>query len=100
MSRIGKQPIPVPSGVSVAISGRDVNVKGPKGNLNYTTHAEIDVKQEGDSVIVSPKEDRKDLRKFHGLTRSLVNNMVLGVSTGFSKRLKLIGVGSGMCAQF
>lgn len=93
MSRIGKQIIPVPNGVQVSISGSDISVKGPKGNLSYTCHKEMQVKQEGAELTVTPATDNKDLRKFHGLTRSLINNMVVGVSDGFTKRLKLVGVG-------
>ncbi len=93
MSRIGKKPIELPKGVTVNVNGRTVNVKGPKGTLNHQLHADIDVKVEGQTLLVSPKAADYEMRRFHGLTRTLVSNMVVGVTTGFSKRLKLVGVG-------
>lgn len=93
MSRIGKEPINVPSGVTVTIDGNNVAVKGPKGLLSREVHPEISLKQEGSVINVVPSSEAESIRKFHGLTRTLVNNMVVGVSTGFSKRLKLVGVG-------
>jgi large subunit ribosomal protein L6 len=91
MSRIGKKPIELPKGVTVTINGQDVDVKGPKGQLHRQIHNQVDVALEGNKVNVSVKDNMN--RKFQGLTRTLVNNMVLGVSQGFSKRLKLVGVG-------
>lgn len=93
MSRIGNQPIQVPKGVEVKINGREVSIKGPKGQLQRTIHHTMSLKQEGDVIKVVPEADTKLNRKFHGLTRSLVANMVDGVSEGFSKTLTLIGVG-------
>ncbi len=93
MSRIGKQPIDVPAGVEVKIEGNLVKVKGPKGNLERELHAAVKVAKEGSVVQVTPVVDDKESRKFHGLSRTLVANMVEGVSKGFEKRLKLIGVG-------
>ncbi len=93
MSRIGKSPINVPSGVTVTINGTNVAVKGPKGNLNRDLNSDMDIKQDGQVITVTPKQDLKELSKFHGLTRTLINNMVVGVSEGYSKRLKMIGVG-------
>jgi large subunit ribosomal protein L6 len=93
MSRVGKQPIKIPSGVQVTIAGSHITVKGPKGNLVRDCHKEMQLKQEGDEITVSPNGTGNELRKFHGLTRSLINNMVVGVSTGFNKKLQLVGVG-------
>ncbi|ACV23341.1 BL10 [Slackia heliotrinireducens] len=93
MSRIGKKPIPVPAGVDVAIEGNTITVKGPLGELTYTYPVVITVAQEGDEIIVTRPNDERQNRAYHGLVRSLINNMVEGVSKGFSKRLELVGVG-------
>ena len=94
MSRIGKQPIPVPSGVSVSITdGGDVTVKGPKGELSYRIDPEMSIAQEGDELVVTRPTEQKRHRAMHGLTRSLVANMVEGVSEGYTKELEVIGVG-------
>src|ERR1700704_345375 len=93
MSRIGRQPIPVPAGVSVAIEPESVSVKGPKGELSERIPRDIDVVQEGEQLLVSRPTDRGQHRALHGLTRSLVANMVQGVTTGYEKRLEIQGVG-------
>ena len=93
MSRIGKAPIPVPSGVEVSISGSQVAVKGPKGVLDLEVPGEITVRQDGEEILVERPDDERQNRALHGLTRSLVNNMVVGVSEGFSKELQIVGVG-------
>ncbi|MGI6105851.1 MAG: 50S ribosomal protein L6 [Raoultibacter sp.] len=93
MSRIGKQPITVPAGVEVKIDGNTINVKGPKGELTRTVPAMMKVSQEGDQVIVERPDESREARSFHGLTRTLINNMVVGVSEGYSKKLELVGVG-------
>ena len=93
MSRIGKAPIPVPSGVEVSITGRQVAVKGPKGALDLEVPGEITVRQDGEEILVERPDDERQNRALHGLTRSLVNNMVVGVSEGFSKELQIVGVG-------
>lgn len=93
MSRIGRSPIPVPSGVDVAISGQNVTVKGPKGTLERTLAAPITVRQEGAELLVERPDDERSNRALHGLTRSLVNNMVVGVNEEFTKELEIIGVG-------
>ena len=93
MSRIGKEPISVPSDVQVSIEGRNVGVSGPKGSLDLDVPCEIEVRQEDDMILVErPNDDRKN-KALHGLTRSLVNNMVIGVSEGFKKELEIVGVG-------
>ena len=93
MSRIGKKPIPVPSGVSIAIDPELVTVNGPKGELQERIHRDITVAQEGEELIVTRPTDRGEHRALHGLTRSLVANMVEGVTAGFSKTLEIQGVG-------
>jgi large subunit ribosomal protein L6 len=99
MSRIGKSPIPVPSGVDVAISGSHVTVKGPKGSLERTVPSNITVRQDGDTLLVERPNDERQNRALHGLVRSLVNNMVVGVTTGFRKELEIVGVGYRATAQ-
>ena len=93
MSRIGRQPIPVPSGVTVAIEPESVSVKGLKGELMERINRDISVTQEGDVLVVTRPTDRGEHRALHGLTRTLVANMVLGVTTGYEKRLEIQGVG-------
>lgn len=93
MSRIGKQPITVPSGVTVTIDGSTVTVKGPKGELTRTFQPMITIAQEGDELIVSRPDDSREAKSFHGLTRTLLANMVEGCEKGFSKKLQLVGVG-------
>lgn len=91
MSRIGKKIIELPKGVTVSVSGKNVDVKGPKGHLKRVIHKDVDVVVQGSEVRVSVDQDES--KCFQGLTRTLINNMVVGVSHGFSKRLKLVGVG-------
>ena len=93
MSRIGRQPIPVPSGVSVAIDPEIVRVNGPKGELSERIPRDITVTQEGDQILVTRPTDRGEHRALHGLVRSLVANMVTGVTDGYEKRLEIQGVG-------
>jgi large subunit ribosomal protein L6 len=93
MSRIGRLPIPVPSGVEVTIDGRDVRVKGPKGELAHTIAQPIDVVQEDGTLKVSRPSDEGPVRALHGLTRSLLNNMVVGVTQGYVKTMEIVGVG-------
>ena len=93
MSRIGKSPIPVPSGVDVTIAGKHVTVKGPQGTLERDLPGEITVRQEDSTLFVERPNDERSNRALHGLTRSLVNNMVTGVASGFTKELEIVGVG-------
>lgn len=93
MSRIGKKPVAIPSGVTVEVSGAKVIVKGPKGELSYTHLPEVTVNVEDSAVIVERKKDNDESRARHGLTRQLINNMVVGVSDGYEKQLEIIGVG-------
>jgi large subunit ribosomal protein L6 len=93
MSRIGKKPIPVPSGVSITVEPEVVRVAGPRGNLEERKSRDIEVVQEGEELLVRRPTDRAEHRALHGLTRSLVANMVEGVTSGFSKTLEIQGVG-------
>ena len=93
MSRIGKKTIAVPKGVTVTLDGQTVSVKGPKGERSWTVAEEIEVKQEGDELSLTPRNDTPRARAMWGLSRTLVDNMVTGVTTGFEKTLELVGVG-------
>ena len=94
MSRIGRAPIAVPAGVNVTIAdGNVVTVKGPLGELTQTFHSQLTIKQEGAELLVTRPNDEKENRALHGLTRTLLNNMVEGVTKGFAKKLEIVGVG-------
>ena len=93
MSRIGKKPVTVPAGVTVTIDGTTVTVKGAKGELNRTFSDLVTISQEGEEVIVTRNDETSESNAQQGLTRTLINNMVLGVSEGFEKKLELTGVG-------
>jgi large subunit ribosomal protein L6 len=99
MSRVGKQPIAVPSGVTITVDANEITVAGSKGTLKQFTMPGITVKQEGDQVLVTRVDDEAMHRAKHGLMRTLVNNMVVGVSQGFSKKLEINGVGYRVAAQ-
>ena len=100
MSRIGRLPVPVPSGVEVTIDGQAVAVKGPKGQLEFTVPEPIIVAQGEEGVInVSRPNDERESRSRHGLTRSLINNMVVGVTDGFTKKLEIHGTGYRVTAK-
>ncbi len=95
MSRVGRNPIPVLDGVRVAIDGRRVSVEGPKGKLEWEHRPEVSVRAESDGtqLVVERASDDRQTRAFHGLTRSLINNMIVGVKEGYEKRLEVVGVG-------
>ncbi|MGN0078701.1 MAG: 50S ribosomal protein L6 [Coriobacteriales bacterium] len=94
MSRIGKLPVSVPAGVEVSINGNEVTVKGPKGELTRSFYSALTIEQaEDNSIVVTRPDDERESRAQHGLTRTLINNMVVGVSEGYSKTLELVGVG-------
>ena len=93
MSRIGKLPITVPNGVEVDLQGSMVTVKGPKGTLQREFSHVVDIKKEEDKIVVTRSSDEKYVRALHGTTRAVINNMVLGVSTGFERTLEIEGVG-------
>ena len=93
MSRIGKLPVPVPSGVDVQVAGTAVTVKGPKGTLSHTVALPITVEQVDGTLEVTRPDDERESRALHGLTRTLINNMVVGVTEGYEKNLEIVGVG-------
>ena len=94
MSRIGRMPIAVPAGVTVEIAENNkVTVKGPKGTLERVLPAEMDIKQEGSEIVVSRPNDLKKMKSLHGLTRTLIHNMIIGVTEGYEKNLEVNGVG-------
>ena len=99
MSRIGKAPIEVPAGVDVTIAGRTVTVKGPKGTLSRVIPGEIVVRKEDTTIFVERPNDERLNRAMHGLSRTLVSNMVVGVTDGFTKELEIVGVGYRAEAQ-
>ncbi|GLI27967.1 50S ribosomal protein L6 [Agromyces rhizosphaerae] len=93
MSRIGRLPIDIPAGVTVSVDGRQVTVKGPKGELSLVVAAPIEAKVEDGQVLVSRPDDERESRSLHGLTRSLINNQIVGVTQGYSKALEIVGTG-------
>ncbi len=93
MSRIGKLPIAIPAGVDVSIEGSTVTVKGPQGTLTRTVHSNIDVKMENNEIVVTRPNDNKENRSLHGLTRTLIANMIEGVNVGYKKELEINGIG-------
>ena len=93
MSRIGRTPVPVPACVTVALEGRTVTLSGPRGSLRHELAGLITVRQEGQVLLVERPDDERRSRSLHGLTRTLVNNMVVGVTSGFTKDLEIVGVG-------
>ncbi len=99
MSRIGRLPVPVPTGVDVTIVGNTVTVKGPKGTLSHSVVEPIKVAKEDGELKVTRPDDDRDSRARHGLTRSLLNNMVVGVTQGYSKQMEIVGVGYRVAAK-
>ena len=93
MSRIGKQPVAVPANVEVTIDGHNLTVKGPKGELHRSFNPMMTIAREGEEIIVSRPDDSREAKSLHGLTRTLIHNMVEGVEKGFQKKLQLVGVG-------
>ena len=93
MSKVGKLPVAIPAGVTVTVANGLISVKGPKGELKQSYHDEIDIKVEGTEVVLTTKNGAKQTNAYHGLYRSLINNMVKGVSEGFTKTLVITGVG-------
>ncbi|MBO1752339.1 50S ribosomal protein L6 [Actinotalea sp. BY-33] len=99
MSRIGKVPVPVPTGVDVTIDGAAVTVKGPKGQLSHTIPAPITVVQEDGTLVVARPDDERASRSLHGLTRTLLANLVTGVTAGYEKKLEIVGTGYRVTAK-
>lgn len=99
MSRIGKQPIAIPSGVTIDIKNGAVTAKGPKGTLHFSPHPRMDIKVEGQTIVVSRKSDEILDRSLHGMTRTIINNMIQGVTKGFAKQLEIQGVGYRAAVQ-
>ena len=99
MSRIGRMPVEIPAGVTVTVNGNVVTVKGPKGTLTDSFNERMNITVEGNQVIVTRPSDEKEDKSVHGLTRALLNNMVVGVTEGFSKKLEIIGVGYKVVKQ-
>ncbi|MBC7725041.1 MAG: 50S ribosomal protein L6 [Burkholderiaceae bacterium] len=99
MSRIGRLPIPVPAGVNVTVDGSAVTVKGPKGELALTVARPIEVSLDGDQVLVTRPNDERESRSLHGLTRTLIANQIIGVTTGYSKGLEIVGTGYRVLAK-
>ena len=94
MSRIGRLPVPVPAGVDVTINGQDITVKGPKGTLSRTISEPISIaRAEDGSIVVTRPDDERTSRSLHGLSRTLIHNMVVGVTQGYEKRLEIVGTG-------
>ena len=99
MSRIGRVPVPVPAGVDVTIDGATVKIKGPKGALEHTVAAPITVTQEDGTLVVTRPDDERASRSLHGLTRTLLANIVTGVTEGYTKRLEIVGTGYRVTAK-
>ena len=99
MSRIGRQPITIPAGVTAKVDGREVTVTGPKGTLSMTVAEPIVVSEEDGALVVSRPDDERDSKARHGLTRTLVNNMVVGVTQGYEKGLEIVGTGYRVAAK-
>ncbi len=93
MSRIGKKPVPIPAGVDITIEGNTIRVKGPRGELSRTLHREMVLRREDNEILVERPSDEPEHRALHGLSRSLIANMIEGVTTGFKKTLEIVGVG-------
>ncbi|GEE04039.1 50S ribosomal protein L6 [Gordonia spumicola] len=99
MSRIGKNPIAIPAGVDVTVDGQDVKVKGPKGELSLTVSEPIAVAVEENSIVVTRPNDERRSRALHGLSRTLVNNLVIGVTQGYTRKMEIFGVGYRVAAK-
>lgn len=99
MSRIGKRPVELPKGVTATVSGADVKVKGPKGELGFTVSDELDVALDGNVITLTPRSETKTAREHWGMSRTMIDNLVVGVSSGFSKELEIQGVGYRAAVQ-
>ena len=99
MSRIGRKPINIPAGVEVTVNGSEVTVKGPKGTLDQTFNPKMAIAVEGSEILVTRPDDEKESRSLHGLTRTLIDNMVVGVTQGYSKAMEIVGTGYRVVAK-
>jgi len=99
MSRVGKNPVAVPGGVEIEIAGSNLSIKGPLGTLSHVVHPSVEVAREGDALVFKPREGIENANAFSGTTRALVNNMMMGVTKGFERKLNLVGVGYRAQAQ-
>ena len=99
MSRIGKKPVPLPKGVTASVDGQTVKVKGPKGELSVKLVSDVDAKLENDGITITPRQDAERGRQMWGLSRTLVNNLVVGVTQGFQQKLEINGVGYRAAVQ-
>ena len=99
MSRIGKKPVPVPGGITASVNGQTVTMKGPKGELTFVAHDLVVVTKDDDGVSVQPRDESKQARALWGLSRTMVSNLVTGVSTGFERKLEITGVGYKAAVQ-
>ena len=99
MSRIGKMPITVPSGVEVSVSGQNVSVKGPKGSLTHVLREPIAISQDGTTLTLTRPNESREARSLHGMSRTLINNMIEGVTKGYSKKINIVGVGHKVAAK-
>lgn len=93
MSRIGKKPVPVPAGVTADVAGQTVSVKGPKGTLSFVVHDLVTVTKDADGIAVQPRDESKQARSLWGMSRTMISNLMVGVSKGFEKKLEINGVG-------
>ena len=99
MSRIGKMPITIPSGVEVSVAGQNVSVKGPKGSLTHVLREPIAIKQDGATLTLTRPNETREARSLHGMSRTIVNNMIEGVTKGYSKKINIVGVGYKVAAK-
>ncbi|GAB2647451.1 50S ribosomal protein L6 [Gordonia jinhuaensis] len=99
MSRIGKNPVVIPAGVDVTVNGQDITVKGPKGELSLTVSEPISVAKEDNQIVVTRPNDERRNRALHGLSRSLINNLVIGVTQGYTTKMEIFGVGYRVAAK-
>ena len=99
MSRIGKMPITIPSGVEVSVAGQSVSVKGPKGSLTHVLAGPIAAKQEGSTLTITRPDESREARSLHGMSRTMISNMIEGVTNGYSKKINIVGVGYKVAAK-
>lgn len=99
MSRIGKMPITIPSGVEVNVAGQSVSVKGPKGTLTHVLAGPIAAKQDGSTLTITRPDESREARSLHGMSRTMISNMIEGVTNGYSKKINIVGVGYKVAAK-